>query len=319
MANAHEGGMPQHPPGMPQHPPPDTFEEEEVCTASSMAHEMLAKLRKELYSKETAVILMTHPYLKAAAEGRLTKAQRQAFAQEHYHLQWSNAVSFGHLAGLSGYRPQSLSKDPAPMFPSNKEGDMFAKLLRWELSAAKLLPSHLSWTGLDEGEVSRYEPSPTAQTYPSYLATLALQQNRAGAAAACAVSMPVRWGLCSQLHTAYNSGAYGEVKEEAHLAFVEALGTPITNLDDVAAAIIVEEKATYADLAKPTRLLQYYELLFWDSLMEANATAGELIEMTLNNLYTDGYAAEGGYTEQDYADDMGSGDGGYFEVPAAKY
>jgi pyrroloquinoline quinone (PQQ) biosynthesis protein C len=289
-----------------------------------MAHKMLTQLRAEPTNRDSALVLASHPFVKAAEEGRLTKAQMQAFVQEQYHLQWANVISFGKLAGLVSYRPRYLSNETLPSFPNGTKYNLFAELLARELSAAKLLLKHAHWLELGgNNALWQYEPSPIAQIYPSYWSSLALQNRQAAAAAASAVTLPLRWKLCNRLHAAYSSGTYGEATKE-DLAFVKALAEPIDGLDDIAAAIMIQERASYTELATPTRSMQYYDLLFWDSLMEANATADEIIEMTLNNLYDEGYASNAGYTDADYADAARDADYtddvGYFDGrPAAKY
>jgi len=54
------------------------------------------------------------------------------------------------------------------------------------------------------------------------------------------------------------------------LGFINFFATPINNLDDMAVMIIEEEGASYEDLLEPVRLLQQYELLFWDAILNAD-------------------------------------------------
>ena len=107
--------------------------------------------------------------------------------------------------------------------------------------------------------------SAAAQGYPSYWARLALSQQRAAGAAACAINFPA-WGrMCGRVRAALASGLYGRVSAD-ELAFLNYFAEPIPGLDDMAAAVIVQEGAGYDDLVVAVRLLQEYEALFWDAV-----------------------------------------------------
>lgn len=238
--------------------------------------EIIAKLRKETFNLETEETLSSHPYLKSAEDGTLTLAQRQAFGREQYHIQLSDARSFAMLAGHTGFSPSTLVGATAPEARSDKT-DLFQFLLGGELFAAPLLLAYAKELGLDEAALQNpragYTLNAKAQAYPSYWANLALSGNRAAGAAACAVNFPA-WGqMCRRLLDALTKGeAYKEYSSEddAALAFIKFFATPIDGLDEMAAAIIDAEKATYEDIVEPVRLLQQYEIMFWDGVLEAS-------------------------------------------------
>lgn len=114
--------------------------------------------------------------------------------------------------------------------------------------------------------------SSVAQAYPSYWARLALGSQRAAGAAACAVNFPA-WGrMCQQLLGALEKSDAGKVGEkndlDKALAFIKFFATPIDNLDEMAAAIIMQEEEitlSYAEISEHVRLLQGCELMFWDA------------------------------------------------------
>ena len=58
------------------------------------------------------------------------------------------------------------------------------------------------------------------------------------------------------------------------VAFMAYFAAPIDGLDDMAAAVIAEEHASYDDLGTAVRLQQEYEVLFWDSVFRAEARGG---------------------------------------------
>ena len=62
---------------------------------------------------------------------------------------------------------------------------------------------------MDEAALAAHSRTSQAQGYPSYFARLALAENHAGVAAACAVNQPA-WGrMCRRLSAALSSRSYG--------------------------------------------------------------------------------------------------------------
>ncbi|KAL3942583.1 MAG: hypothetical protein SGBAC_003253 [Bacillariaceae sp.] len=234
--------------------------------------DIISKLRQEAFNQETEEKLLSHPYLKAAESGTLTLPQRQAFATEQYHIQLSDARSFAVLAGHQGFAPSTLTGTSAPEAKSDKM-DLFQFLLGGEVYASPLLLDYAKKLGLDETALQTSTPlNAKSQAYPSYWARLALSGNRAAGAAACAVNFPAWGAMCRKLLDALTDGeAYEEysTEDDAALAFVKFFATPIDDLDKMAAAIIDDENVTYEEIIEPVRLLQQYEVLFWDGIFEA--------------------------------------------------
>ena len=143
-------------------------------------HEMIRKLREEAFNTETEKKLFSHPYLKAAQDGSLTLAQRQAFAQAQYFIQLSDATSFATLAGHKNFLPKSLTGATVPEAvlspPEGAKVDLFQFLLGGEVFAAPMLLAYAKSVNLDEAALagSLRSCSAKAQTYPSYWARLAL-------------------------------------------------------------------------------------------------------------------------------------------------
>ena len=242
--------------------------------SGSSGQEMLDRLRSEAFNISTEDKLSAHPYVKAAENGELTMKQRRAFVLEQYAIQHSDAISFGFLAGHRGFVPPSLADaivpDPVKAPTNDGRTDLYQFLLGGEVYASKLLLQCAEKLGLNESDdLKSHQTSPLAQAYPSYWARLALSGNRAAGAAACAVNFPA-WGkMCKQLVDALgdpqNGYGYNGIDDQG-LAFINFFATPIDDLDEMAVAIIEEEGASYEDLLEPVRLLQQYELLFWDAI-----------------------------------------------------
>jgi thiaminase len=242
---------------------------------------MLERLRQEPFNVDTTDKLEHHPFVQAAENGTLTLAQRRAFVCEQLAIQQSDAASFAHLAGNVGFCPPSLIQATMP-HPISKVGDdstvpnLFYFLLGGELYASKLLLDHAKSLGLETEEaIQAHAPrSAVAQAYPSYWARLALQGQAGPAAAACAVNFPAWGNMCRKLHEclASNKEFYGYSlgKDDPGLAFIQFFAAPIDNLDEMAASIMKQQNVSYQDLLEPVRLLQNYEILFWDAVFEAN-------------------------------------------------
>ena len=246
--------------------------------------EIIQRLRNEPFNKDTELKLQSHPYLMAAEDGSLTLSQRQAFAREQYFVQLSDARSFAVLAGHDNFVTTSLAgasvPEPIEQYDNNTEEiDLFQFLLGGEVYAASLLLAYAKSVGLDENALrmprkSGYQLSPKSQAYPSYWARLALsgkKKGRAAGAAACAVNFPA-WGkMCHRLLEALgvtgNNYTY-EGMEDERLAFIKFFATPIERLDKMAADIIDKEGVPYEDLVEHVRLLQEYEIMFWDGIFE---------------------------------------------------
>ena len=243
----------------------------------SRGHSILDRLKAEPFNQNTERLLANHPYLKAAEKELLTMGQRKAFAQEQYFIQLSDAKSFARLSGHSDFNPTSLSNVQTPepkITPSDGSIDLFQFLLGGEIYASTLLLDYAKGVGLTENDLCTYKPLGKAQRYPSYWSQLALSDNRAAGAAACAVNFPA-WGeMCRRLFEALKNSEFnygynnGGEEVDSRLAFVNFFATPIDDLDKMAAAIIEGEDVKYEDLVEHVKRLQEYEVMFWDSIFE---------------------------------------------------
>mmetsp|Transcript_48661 Transcript_48661/g.146679 ORF Transcript_48661/g.146679 Transcript_48661/m.146679 type:complete len:242 (-) Transcript_48661:186-911(-) len=239
---------------------------------STFAHGYIERLRQEKFNKETEKKLEEHPFIKAAESGTLSLAQLRAFALEQYAIQLSDATSFASLAGHQGFVPTTLAGISVPQPTTNAAKtsipDIFQFLLGGEVYAAPLLLAFAEQLGLDEQVLKSHDTNALAQTYPSYWARLALTGRRAAGAAACAVNFPAWGGMCKRLREALAKSEDLGFRDNS-LSFIEFFATPIENLDEMAAAVIEEEGISYEELIEPVRLLQEYEVMFWDACYNA--------------------------------------------------
>lgn len=231
--------------------------------------EVIKRLREEAFVKSTEDKLLSHAYIKAAEKGELSLTQKQSFAQEQYHIQLSDAISFATLSGHGGFAPDTLTNAAIPEAEPGKQDDLFQFLLGGEVYASSLLLKYAQSLGLDEDRLKSSRPSARAQAYPSYWARLALSKKRAAGAAACAINFPA-WGrMCGRLLQALGEKdqMYSGIDDES-LAFIKFFAVPIDGLDEMAAKIIEEERVSYDELVEHVRLLNEYEVMFWDAVFE---------------------------------------------------
>ena len=74
--------------------------------------------------------------------------------------------------------------------------------------------------------------------------------------------------MCGRVSAALGSGKYSNVSD-AELGFLDYFAEPIEGLEQMAADVLTEKPATYEEIATTVRLIQGYELLFWDAVYEA--------------------------------------------------
>jgi len=249
--------------------------------------DMIAKLRNEQFNLSIEEKLQSHPYVKAAEDGTLTIAQRHAFVREQYSILLSMSISLSSLAGHKDFTPSSLKGITVPKLPGHhycyccnrlipsdegeeeEETDLFQFLLDGVEHIAKLLDAHAKSLGVDEETLKDWYPVLSrCEAYHMYWSFLALSNKRAAAAAACAVNFPA-WGqVCGRLLEAFGKeDKYASVDDDG-LAFLKFHSTPIEGLDEMAASIIEKEGTSYEDLVEHVRLLQEFELHFWDGVFE---------------------------------------------------
>jgi thiaminase len=206
------------------------------------AAKLVEAVRAELAPVERN--LVEHRYLAELEGGRVPLPSLRAFAGEQRAIITSDRRSFQHLA-------RRFSLAPA--------GDFFRKMAAGEEEALRLLEPFAAAVGL----AAEYEPFPGCQAYPAYVAWLALNGSPAEVALAFLANLE-SWGRsCARMRDALRP-RYGA---EA-VAFFDFFAQPPAGFAGDALALI----ATTDDpvrARRAARLLQAYELLYWDTLADA--------------------------------------------------
>jgi len=219
----------------------------------SRAEELVAEVRQEL--KDVGARIAGHPYLEALSEGSVPREKLRLFAGEQYHIVGSDLRSFALLVSRYGDSPS---------------GRFFLDMVQGERAALEALSTFAGAVGMTEAELRAYEPTAGAQAYPSYVAWLALHASDAEVAGAFVVNLAA-WGAnCAAASRALRS-RYALNRE--HVEFFELFATPSPEFERAALDVVgagltrgVEPRL----IRRAGRLLQGYELLFWDTMLAAS-------------------------------------------------
>lgn len=219
--------------------------------AGDTAGELVAQTRSELV--ETAEAIRSHRFLEHLRARDVPDERLRALAGEQYTIVSSDRRSFAQLA---------------TRFPTGHAGTFFLSMAESEGVALDKLRGLAGWLGLTEDALRAHEPHSGAQAYPSYVAWLALNGSRAEVVLAFLANLAA-WGEnCGQVAAALRE-SYGANDEAT--AFFDFFATPPEDFE-LRALAVLEEGLAAGDspvlARRATRLLQAYELSFWNALTE---------------------------------------------------
>ncbi|MEV0260177.1 transcriptional regulator [Streptomyces sp. NPDC050617] len=212
------------------------------------AEEVVAEAVREL-SPDTAA----NRFVPLVAEGKAPREAVAAFALEQHHIITSDRRSFHQLALRSTADPSVV-----PFFDALAQGETVALERLGSLTAA---------CGLDDAAVRAYEPRAGCQAYPAYAAWLALHAEPADVVIALAVNFAAWGDYCATMRDALREH-YGFDAEAC--GFFDFFAEP----DPKAAEQCLSAVRSGLDAGRVTerlahrygRLLQAYELMFWNTL-----------------------------------------------------
>jgi thiaminase len=207
--------------------------------------ELLAEVRRELASKEGENRLA-----ELIAIGEAPREVFRVIAAEESRIVPSDQRSFLCLAARA-------SEAGAREF--------FAGLAAGEGIALQKLKALADATGLDEQALREYEPLAGCQTYPSFMAWMALNGEPADVVVALNANFAAFGEYCATIAKAMREH-YGFDDEAC--GFFDFFGTPVPGADEQAAAVVDSNEAT-GEARTYARLFQEYELQFWNTIAEA--------------------------------------------------
>ncbi|MEO7194811.1 MAG: transcriptional regulator [Pseudonocardiaceae bacterium] len=217
------------------------------------ARALCAEIRHDL--AEVAERITGNSWLRELSAGRLPRAALRAFAGEQFQVIPGDLRSFELLA-------QRFTADSA----RDHLGGYVAAMVEGERTALHALDAFATAVGFDGPGRQGYEPVPGCQAYPSYVARLARDAAPAQIAGAFLVNLDA-WGSCCARMADALLSAYQLTR--ADCAFFAHFAGPTTELERSSLEVIdagLAQGVDPASIARAARLLQSYELLFWESL-----------------------------------------------------
>jgi len=220
----------------------------------SDARALVAEMRAALEPLDRR--LAGHPYLAALEEGRIAKEKLRLVAGEQHHIIASDLRSIALLLNRHAHLPSR---------------DYLLDLLPGAVAASEALPAFAAAVGASGDGLAAYEPLAGCQAYPAYVAWLALYGTDADFAAAFLVNLPTWGALCERMSAALR-GAYGLAPEA--VAFFDLFAAPQPEFEAGSLRVIqagLDRGVDAASVGRAARMIQAYELMYWDALYEASA------------------------------------------------
>lgn len=212
---------------------------------SRSASEVLDTIRRELAPDEGA-----NRFIPLVEQGKAPRSVLGALAAEEMRIVASDWRSFLALA----------TRSPEPSARA-----FFAGMAQGEGLALPLLTPLAAAGGVDP---LAYSPLPGCQAYPSFVSWLALNAEPAAAVLAILANFSA-WGeYCASLAAALRKH-YGFSDEEC--AFFDFFTAPVPELEAHALAAVqagLDSGVPLAPARDHGRLLQSYELMFWNTLAD---------------------------------------------------
>lgn len=201
-----------------------------------------------------------HAYLHAIEEGSIAAARLRCFVGEQSHIIPGDLRS---IALLISRCEQSAGQQ------------FFRDVLQGEAAALDALEALAAAVGMSPTVCAAYEPAPGGQAYSAYLAYLCLYGTDAEVTAALSVNFAA-WGAnCGRMAQALCE-RYG--MQEADLRFFTQFAAAPPDVSPQALAIIsagLQRGVEPRRIVRAARMLQGYELLFWDTIYALSTGAAE--------------------------------------------
>ena len=216
--------------------------------------ELIEQIRKELEPVETQ--LRDHQYLRALEQSDIARGSLSVIVGEQHITIESDLRSLAAMVARCDH-PRSRR--------------FFLGILPGEDAAFGALHDLATALGLDEPWLQAYEPTPEAQAYAHYVAWLAHYASPAEMATALAVNFPA-WGAnCGRVGSALRE-QYGLTEQAT--AFFDLFSGPTSSEFEEGVRRVIDDGLHHgveeSQLKRAARLLQSYELMFWDEVYHAS-------------------------------------------------
>jgi hypothetical protein len=189
------------------------------------------------------------------ARGAAQRSTLAALALEQRHVIAADRRAFLYLAERPADGPEASA--------------FFAMLAEGEALAQDRLGAYAAAVGVDEARAAAYEPLADCQTYPAYVAWLALNGSPADVVLALSANFAAWGGYCATIAGALRHH-YGFDDEAC--GFFDLFAEPAPELEQRALAAVQAGldagRVNETEVYRYGRLLQGYEAGFWHALWE---------------------------------------------------
>lgn len=219
-----------------------------LSAARHDARHLIAQIRSDLANVEDQI--RNVQFVKDVEAGTAPLDQIAAIVTEEYSIVHSDLNSFTHMASR---------------WDSGQGSHFFGDLASGEALAAPLVLNFSQEAGLSEADLVAYEPRPKSQSYPSRVAWIAANADRAAAAVSFLVNFAVFGENMGHIRDALLN-TYGFTSQQ--IQFFTYFADPIPGFEDAATEVIATglmEGNCPRDARRSARLLQAYELDFWQA------------------------------------------------------
>jgi hypothetical protein len=216
------------------------------------AQQLIEEARREIAPLDERI--RRHPYLQALEARQVDRGKLAIFAAQQRHIIESDLRSVALIVARCG---------------SQTARDFFMEMLQGERAALEALQAFGKAVGLPAPELAAAEPLPGAFAYSAYVAWLALYGSAAEFAGAFLINLET-WGAnCGRMSRVLKAG-YGLTAQD--VAFFDLFAAPPPGFEEQGTAVVDEELAQGVEpwrIRRAARLLQGYELLYWDTMLQA--------------------------------------------------
>lgn len=216
------------------------------------ARQLLEDARKAIASTEERI--RRHPYLEALEARGVKKGKLALFAGQQCHIIESDLRSVALIVSRA---------------ESQRARDFLTGMLQGERAALAALGAFGKALGLSPEQMHAAEPLPGAFAYSAYVTWLATYGTAAEFVGAFLVNLEAWGGNCGRMSRALQ-GAYGFSGQD--VAFFDLFTSAPPGFKEQGMAVVGEGLQQGADpvrIRRAARLLQGFELLYWDTMWEA--------------------------------------------------
>ncbi len=216
------------------------------------ARQLLDDARKAIATTEERI--RRHPYLEVLEARGVEKGKLALFAGQQCHIIESDLRSVALIISRA---------------ETQVARDFLTGMLQGERAAFTALGSFGQALGLSTEQLHAAEPLPGAFAYSAYVNWLATYGTPAEFVGAFLVNLEAWGGNCGRMSRALQAG-YGLSGQD--VAFFDLFAIAPPGFEEQGLAVVEEGLAQGADpirIRRAARLLQGFELLYWDTMWEA--------------------------------------------------